>query len=848
MRMKIAQASWRGAALLLLVLLGAFEASAQQPVPEDIADAIAYLAATQQGDGSYAPLHPLTGTYHTTARVAQTLARVPTSTSEFSAALAFLTGQVVGTVEERARRVMIGGTASDASDLLAAQNADGGFGSEAGLASNVLDTALAVTALEAAGVPTGIVARDVVVPGGSSVIFSRDIPADGLTLDIVIETIAGTVDVRIGGGAPPGPADLFFRVTAGHTTISIHPGSDVPLVPGMTHFIEFSSAAGATLSFRVDYTAASGDTTALTDALAYLQEARNADGGWGFQPTDEDSRLYYTYWAAMALGPVVDTSAFVLGRELPGGGMADSGAANVFDTALGLAALAVAQRDPASMTPDSLAFLEAAQLGNGSFADDPYRTALALDALLASRPPLAPVIASNGGAGVGADFLTDLAQARLSGVAPLGATGMTVNVAGAEVSFDAATGQYTITVPLLEGVNTILISAMNSAGVAGLAATIRVTRDTSLSGQEVAVAEGFNAIGLTLVPANGLDAVGLLELLGPEALQIQRLDTTTGLFERLERNGDTGFSGANFPLGALDGLYLLASGASTTRVVGSQSTAATVDLPVGVNTVVVPNPPLDLDAYELLGLIGDETVVSALQRFAPTSGAFETAVYDGGVPAGMNFPIESGVAYQVFMLQDRFGFQLPVALTVSITNPADGATVTSTPITVSGLVTGVAPVAVTVNGVPATVAGGTFAASIPLMPGANTITAEAVDAVSPPVTEVITLTLQAVDYRLPPGGSVQDARVFSADQAILDQTASITEARIGIPDEIDYQPLGFSSVSPTEIQVDFRLDVVPGASPGIYTFAVEYGLLDGNNMPLGPLVGNVFDFRVEVTP
>ena len=69
------------------------------------------------------------------------------------------------------------------------------------------------------------------------------------------------------------------------------------------------------------------------------------------------------------------------------------------------------------------------------------------------------MITSSGGAGVGADFVTDLAVVAITGVAPVGATGITVNIAGASITFDAATGEYSITFTPSEGVNLVTISA-----------------------------------------------------------------------------------------------------------------------------------------------------------------------------------------------------------------------------------------------------------------------------------------------------------------------------------------------------------------------------------------------------
>ena len=51
------------------------------------------------------------------------------------------------------------------------------------------------------------------------------------------------------------------------------------------------------------------------------------------------------------------------------------------------------------------------------------------------------------------------------------------------------------------------------------------------------------------------------------------------------------------------------------------------------------------------------------------------------------------------------------------------------------------------------------------------------------------------------------------------------------------------------MEVDFQIDVTGDATPGaLYFFQVEYGLLDSNMDPLGPLEDNVFDFLIEITP
>jgi hypothetical protein len=78
-------------------------------------------------------------------------------------------------------------------------------------------------------------------------------------------------------------------------------------------------------------------------------------------------------------------------------------------------------------------------------------------------------------------------------------------------------------------------------------------------------------------------------------------------------------------------------------------------------------------------------------------------------------------------------------LTITITSPQDGVTLSASPITVAGSVSNNAQV--TVNGTNAFVNNGTFSASIPLTEGINTITATATDQYVQTKTHSITITL-----------------------------------------------------------------------------------------------------------
>ena len=82
----------------------------------------------------------------------------------------------------------------------------------------------------------------------------------------------------------------------------------------------------------------------------------------------------------------------------------------------------------------------------------------------------------------------------------------------------------------------------------------------------------------------------------------------------------------------------------------------------GVNLVLEPGyqlfaypveVPTGLGAFELMEALGDETEVHALDRFELEASSFERAQYEGGAPAGVDFPIERGTGYVLHMADQK---------------------------------------------------------------------------------------------------------------------------------------------------------------------------------------------------
>jgi hypothetical protein len=133
----------------------------------------------------------------------------------------------------------------------------------------------------------------------------------------------------------------------------------------------------------------STDTTTVTGTVNYLLAAKNTDGGWGFVK-GVASHVYYTAIVMQALETQVQTTtianalsratAYLLSQQLPDGSWG-----NVPDTALALMVIAKTTGDT-TVRVAALNWLLGQQLADGSWNDDPYSTALALQALAVGAP------------------------------------------------------------------------------------------------------------------------------------------------------------------------------------------------------------------------------------------------------------------------------------------------------------------------------------------------------------------------------------------------------------------------------------------------------------------------------
>ena len=192
------------------------------------------------------------------------------------------------------------------------------------------------------------------------------------------------------------------------------------------------------------------------------------------------------------------------------------------------------------------------------------------------------VIISDGGAGPGMDFVTDLAHIIVTGTASNCTANIVVSGPPATVDFNAALGTFSATLTLIDGINAAVFNAVNGDGKTIASTTLIIVRDSTLSAQIIEIVPGFNMIGIALDPANSMSASGLLGLFGTDVDEIQRLDSVTGLYEILARDGEN-FQGVDFAVRFLDALNIIASAPASTRIVGTTVSSPTINLQSGAN-------------------------------------------------------------------------------------------------------------------------------------------------------------------------------------------------------------------------------------------------------------------------
>lgn len=170
------------------------------------------------------------------------------------------------------------------------------------------------------------------------------------------------------------------------------------------------------------HAAGSTNATMLGNALTYLIQNANSDGGYGIPDGGSGSQVYISSYVLLALQsytnnytlttPITTTRQWLISQQ------ANGAYADVLTNAIAIRALAATTTDSSAFA-GATAALTSAQSADGSWGDDPYLTALALEALNAANQP--PVPTTGGLTGLilasGSSLPIDGAQVQASGPA-----------------------------------------------------------------------------------------------------------------------------------------------------------------------------------------------------------------------------------------------------------------------------------------------------------------------------------------------------------------------------------------------------------------------------------------------
>ena len=822
----------------------------------------AWLKSNQNSSGSWGE-SDLTELRDTLV-VTDILKKISETGMEYVETINFITNSQATDIDTLSRKSVIfheqgAEISSELSALLAVKNIvetnsaypnypEGGWGPFEGYSTSCLDTALALTAISQDSIPKGLTVSNVSILSGETHTYYFDYPTDTSDFSILISSLSGNINLKIF------PGESASYNYWGNLTSSTYLGTGGLTISPGTRKIEVYANADSNYSFQISLTSNGYNSSVLADPINYLINAQNTDGGWGLSK-GADSNVFITAQVLIALGKYTDSQdldsvvdggfAWLNGQQNSDGGFGISGS-TVYETAVGYIALS-GKNLLSTESQNALAWIIAAQNSDGSWNNQAYDTAAAMLALYAS---LKETDADNDGIPDAVDNCPEHANAQQIDTDFDGVGDACDDDDDADGLTDEDEINLTGTNPVLDDSDSDgIMDGDEDSDFDGITNSDEILQGTDPRLPDAQFTLGLNLFGYPVNISPGYTSYDLLFDLGTkdEIIKIQRFNAETGVYETTSyQDGVAG--GDEFNIEAGQG-YLVYMKTNKQVSFNDDLHSVPILLHQGFNLISLSAVPAGYTSYDLLSQIGDENIISSIQRLNPETGAFETTAYDDGEVAGVRFNLIGTEAYILHMKTESAIPGLLRTPVISITSNLDGDILDSSPIDVSGTVSD--PLAtVTVNGVTAVVESNTFSASgVPLSSGTNTITAKALSSDNMTSTDAITVTLdEGTDYDINKGGSAGDTRYISGDAGLLSGTSTFTESITGLPTGVTYTRTGIWFESTTEIAISFTIQASSAAAEGIHEFQVEYLLYDSSDTLLTPLNDNIFEFKIKILP
>lgn len=163
---------------------------------------------------------------------------------------------------------------------------------------------------------------------------------------------------------------------------------------------------------------------------------------------------------------------------------------------------------------------------------------------------------------------------------------------------------------------------------------------------------------LVFYPANlvpGFSAFDLLNELNTGSDSISEIQSFQGGNLTQVAFINNGLEGDDFPLSSGEGVLAFIDSPKSIPFLDAVDCPA-IDFFAGANMIGIRCIPSGYSAFQMLSDIGDENSIVAIQRLNRETSRYETAIYENGIPTGIDFSIQSGEAYIVHMLANRFSF------------------------------------------------------------------------------------------------------------------------------------------------------------------------------------------------
>jgi subtilase family serine protease len=175
---------------------------------------------------------------------------------------------------------------------------------------------------------------------------------------------------------------------------------------------------------------------------------------------------------------------------------------------------------------------------------------------------------------------------------------------------------------------------------------------------KINIEKGFNLISYSRKSIPAISAFDFIKMLGSsqELESMLKFDSTSGRYKEVRYNALGEPEGDDFELVNGEGYIVYSKVQKTVELIFSNE-CSVAGLKTGVNLLGSSCFSVNMTAYQLLQNIGNDTVVSGIQRYNTETGKFETAGYLNGQPAGVNFLIKAGEGYFIYMKKDVSGFK-----------------------------------------------------------------------------------------------------------------------------------------------------------------------------------------------